>query len=893
MFQSARRALALTALAVATMPFAWSSAASAAPGATPGDVFVTNLNQNSISVINPSTGHVTTVGGFTGPLGIAIAPNGRVAYVTNSLANTVTPVTLSAGRPVPGAPIKVGGAPAAIAITPDGSTAYVSNFNSNTVTPLDLTTSPATPGTPIKVGLGPWSIAVSPSGEFVVVADSEGTGVTVINRTSGRVAFVSVGGRPQAVAIAPSGLVAYVAQPNGVTPVALGASPHARASIAVAGGPVGVAVTPDGHWAITANNNQTVTAINLRSTPPRVGATVTVAGLSQPDGVAISPNGLTAFAANASNTVTPISLRAARPAPGSPINVGTPTFGIAIAPDPPPVARLTVIPARAGLPSTFDASKSTSADGGITKYHWNFGDGTSLVTTTPIVHHTYRSGGDYRASVTETSRLGTSTAVTFTGQTVSNRGGDAAQTGRVVRVPGALHSIPSSGPPGIRVDLRDSTVTATCKTVDVLFDGKWVSQTTRSGHVVNAQSIVIPGNATVGVHHLQLACQTARPYLVSSDFTVVASGNHLSEFSIAMPNPALLGKHLLGAGGLSLGMLLITRLIAAGFPSQWLDSTYENNRHRINARLSKRFPRLFVHHETNPSRWVRGTKGTAIFLGFILAAGGINAVLDPAFGLNRTTLYLFLGEALGVGIVTMASQLPVAVLGAREHRKVHLKVLLGGLVIAIICVSISRLVGLSPGYAYGLIAVYVLSPRTPEEDWGRIHAIASLVLFVVASGAFMLTVPVFHAATSPHPNPAWLILTPALNVAFLGGFASLAFSMFPLPFLPGRHVARWHRGAWLTISTVGMVGFLAVLLSPGDGSQNQLHHVAVLPLLIAFAAFALASLGLMLYFHRHPSAEPGEHEAGEPGSDEAGPEPGGDGAGGLEAPEPPELAPVT
>ena len=140
---------------------------------------------------------MTTIGGFKGPLGIAIAPSGRTAYVTDSLSNTVTPVALGAGRPSPRPPIKVGAAPVAIAITPDGSTAYVSNFNANTVTPIDLTSSPPTPGAPIKVGLGPWSIAVSPSGRYVVVANSEGVGVTVIDRSKGSTTFVGVGGRPR------------------------------------------------------------------------------------------------------------------------------------------------------------------------------------------------------------------------------------------------------------------------------------------------------------------------------------------------------------------------------------------------------------------------------------------------------------------------------------------------------------------------------------------------------------------------------------------------------------------------------------------------------------------------------------------------------------------------
>ena len=124
-----------------------------------------------------------------------------------------------------------------------------------------------------------------------MVADSEGVGVTVIDRTGGSTTFVGVGGRPQAVAIAPGGSVAYVAEPQGVTPVALGASPHALAEIAVAGGPVGVAVTPDGHWAFTANNDNTVTPINLRAASPHAGSPVSVGTLASPTGWPSAPTG--------------------------------------------------------------------------------------------------------------------------------------------------------------------------------------------------------------------------------------------------------------------------------------------------------------------------------------------------------------------------------------------------------------------------------------------------------------------------------------------------------------------------------------------------------------------------------------------------------------------------
>jgi hypothetical protein len=70
--------------------------------------------------------------------------------------------------------------------------------------------------------------------------------------------------------------------------------------------------------------------------------------------------------------------------------------------------------------------------------------------------------------------------------------------------------------------------------------------------------------------------------------------------------------------------------------------------------------------------------------------------------------------------------------------------------------------------------------------------------------------------------------------------------------------------AWFAIGSVGLVGFIAVLLSPGGGSPGELHHIALIPMVVAFVTFALISLGFMLYFHRKSrgeSAHVSEHES--------------------------------
>jgi DNA-binding beta-propeller fold protein YncE len=86
------------------------------------------------------------------PLAIAVAPDGATAYVTNGISSTVTPIDLATGAL--GKPISLSGKPGgdAIAISSNGAAAYVANQPSSTVTPIDLNSNRAEK--PIKIGSG-------------------------------------------------------------------------------------------------------------------------------------------------------------------------------------------------------------------------------------------------------------------------------------------------------------------------------------------------------------------------------------------------------------------------------------------------------------------------------------------------------------------------------------------------------------------------------------------------------------------------------------------------------------------------------------------------------------------------------------------------------------------
>jgi YVTN family beta-propeller protein len=90
---------------------------------------------------------------------VAIAPDGKHAYVTNSGDGTVSVITTATGAVSP--PITVGNHPIRVAITPDGKHAYVTNTGNGTVSVITTATGVVSP--PITVGKLPEGVAICPA----------------------------------------------------------------------------------------------------------------------------------------------------------------------------------------------------------------------------------------------------------------------------------------------------------------------------------------------------------------------------------------------------------------------------------------------------------------------------------------------------------------------------------------------------------------------------------------------------------------------------------------------------------------------------------------------------------------------------------------------------------
>jgi 6-phosphogluconolactonase (cycloisomerase 2 family) len=461
-------------------------------------LYVTNAGGNVAAFVISPIGVpipldvVTNVGSIL--RGIAIAPDGRSAYLLDGGASTVTafaidelgrltrigtPVETDPSAPGPFSPCLLDIAspcPFGLAVAPSGRRLYVANVGSNTISVFNIHPNGELGrlGSPVPAGgIGPRGLAISPDGRrlYVTHRDTDTIGVFAIEE-SGR---IEPFGQPVRL--------------PGCTPSGTPSQPQCS--------PMWASITPDGHWLYTTNQasgDVSTFAIEPDGGLTPVGERVPVGG--RPEGIAITAdvrffyvsvvdeNALKAFAIGVDGQLrflgtAPICDEAQIPAAcgapatavapsgtsvyavttfkpanenelvsfgiqadGTLVNLAAipsggdqPAFGsIAIRPNQGPRAFLAPASGVVNQAIAFDASRSSDSDGEVVRYDWDFGDGQKAADAGPRPTHNYANPGRYRVTLTVTDNENCSGAIVFTGQTALCNGSSAATTTRTVTV---------------------------------------------------------------------------------------------------------------------------------------------------------------------------------------------------------------------------------------------------------------------------------------------------------------------------------------------------------------------------------------------------------------------------------------------------------------------------
>jgi YVTN family beta-propeller protein len=167
-----------------------------------GAVFVAQRG-GDIGIINANTGtFVGSIPDAAGPSRLTMGPRGGRGFVTNMTGNSVTvfnPVT----HAVVAEPISVGTEPAGIAIEPDGSVAFAASPVDGTLTQIDASLGLSF-GAPLGFP-GATGVAIAPDGLRGYVTDGASSSVSILDTDRGqRVGAIPVGPKPVAVSVVPN-----------------------------------------------------------------------------------------------------------------------------------------------------------------------------------------------------------------------------------------------------------------------------------------------------------------------------------------------------------------------------------------------------------------------------------------------------------------------------------------------------------------------------------------------------------------------------------------------------------------------------------------------------------------------------------------------------------------
>ena len=240
-------------------------------------------------------------------------------------------------------------------------------------------------------------------------------------------------------------------------------------------------------------------------------------------------------------------------------------------------------------------------------------------------------------------------------------------------------------------------------------------------------------------------------------------------------------------------------------------------------------------------------------IGLFLSLGAaVYMLLSPNVALTADSVATYLGMLAGLGAVLAAFELPgLLIYRRRTHGSAGVRALPWTLPAAIVCVAISRLAALEPGYLYGIILGVVFSDEISTRDEGRQNASGAIWTLLVVLAAW-IGLDVVRSGDGSLSSFTRLLLETGLAVVVVGGLEAVAFGLLPMRFLAGATVYAWSRWRWALLFGVSAFAFIHFLVGPHTGYLAELSPGALAAAFGVFAAFAAFSILFWAYFRFRP-----------------------------------------
>lgn len=317
-------------------------------------------------------------------------------------------------------------------------------------------------------------------------------------------------------------------------------------------------------------------------------------------------------------------------------------------------------------------------------------------------------------------------------------------------------------------------------------------------------------------------------------------------FPGSIPRPDELSLDLTVAGQSLLLALLF--LVLAAFPGQLANKTWEANREEISRWFARGGLAADRVRTSLASFWKR-PYGILIFVALTAALYGF---LSPEFGPSIESAVALLGILGGLGVVILAFELPLFLAYRRINREMgRLRVVPMTIILGIACVVISRIAEFQPGYLYGLVATFAFTGSLQRRDEARAHALTGVWMLMVALAAW-LAMPWIEQSLASE-RLLLMGISAGLATVFVGGLEGLLFELVPLRFLRGEAVYEWRRSVWAILFLAAGFCFAYILLDPSHGYLGSTRVSPLIPALILFVSFGIASILFWAYFRFRPT----------------------------------------
>ncbi len=305
-------------------------------------------------------------------------------------------------------------------------------------------------------------------------------------------------------------------------------------------------------------------------------------------------------------------------------------------------------------------------------------------------------------------------------------------------------------------------------------------------------------------------------------------------------------------------ILTVVVLLVFGITSSLFNSTVKSNRAEIDGWLATagRRARPFVAPfaavgaaagRVPGRRVVARPVRIAIVLGL---TGLVYGFLSPDFGLDASSVILFGSIVLGIGFVTYLSEGGGAFVATRRlHAPATVRLYVAAVLIAVVCVALSRLMDFKPGILYGfvasnLIVATVVLDRRQSAQLAILPTLALLAASLIAWAALPVLRPIAETG-----GDWWVVLVDTMLVTiFVAGLEGVFYAMIPITFMDGAAVLEWNRVIWIVLFGLATFLFWHLLLNQNDSYLDAMRQTRVIAALGLVIAYGLVTAGTWLFF---------------------------------------------